>query len=248
MLSLRQCLLLQSEYNRKNTKDAWDKNRSSETNLLLYVRTKTLTALRNLNAERKKHILLFLYESGFLQGSRLDLSGAELDDVQLVGPYKLDRLHLPDVFWRNALFVDCRLIRATFDHSRMHNACFINSTLESASFRETRLDNVNFIRTSVFSINFTSASLVRANFLEADVVQGIDFTNADLSHARFTESQFQGKRIGHLPHNFRHALLPNGSFGPVNASENLIKNGDAETQVSALRRLCNGRDIKILTL
>lgn len=211
-----------------------DTNRTREKKFLLYVRTKTLTALRNLNSERKTFILLFLYESGFLQDPSLDLSGADLNDVQLIGPYKLDGLYLPSVFWRNAFFVDCSLIRAVFDQSHMNDARFINSTVEWASFRETLLDNVHFIRTSVLSINFTDASLTGANFLDADVVQNIDFTNADLSYARFTENQFQGKRIGNLPHHFHHAHLPNGSFGPVNSSQNLVKNGDAETQVSSL--------------
>lgn len=81
-----------------------DTNRTRDENFFLYVRTKTLTALRNLNAERKKYILLFLYESGFLRNSNLDLSGADFNDIQLIGPYKIDGLYLPNVSWSNALF------------------------------------------------------------------------------------------------------------------------------------------------
>ena len=208
-----------------------DTNKTREKKILLYVKTKTLTALRNLNSERKKYILLFLYESGFLQDSSLQLTGADFNDVQLIGPYKLDRLYLPNVFWANALFIDCTLNRAIFDQSHMINARFINSSVERASFRETLMNNVHFVRTSVFNVNFTGASLVQGNFLEANIVQTIDFTNADLLNAHLTHNQFNGIRISIQPNKFDNARLPNGSFGPVNSTKNLIKNGDAEMQV-----------------
>lgn len=133
-------------------------------------------------------------------------------------------------------FIGCNLVKAVFDKSHMPNAGFINSTLERALFRETQLNDVYFKQTSVYNINFTGAFLVRANFLDADVVQSIDFTNTDLSYAQFTENQFQGKRIGTSPHNFSHALLPNRSFGSIDSNRNLLKNGDAEMQVSSLER------------
>ena len=207
-------------------------NETHRAKIRLYVRTKTLTALRNLNAARKKYIILFLYESGLLQNKNLDLSGADLNDVQLIGPYKLDRLYLPGVSWRNALFVKCNLIEAVFNQSHMDNAQFIQSFLERASFPEVQLDNALFRQTSVLSINFTGASLVGANFLDAELVQGIDFSNTDLLGARFTDEQFRGQRVKVFAHYFRHSRLPNGSFGVVNPTRNLLKNGDAESEVS----------------
>ncbi|CAF1089084.1 unnamed protein product, partial [Adineta ricciae] len=96
---------------------------------LLYIRTKTLTALRILDAERKKYVLLFLYESGLIRDFYLDLRGADLSNVRLIGPYTLDNLYLPDVFLSNAMFVDCHLTNATFDRSTMNNTQFIRSKL-----------------------------------------------------------------------------------------------------------------------
>ncbi|CAF1377171.1 unnamed protein product [Rotaria sp. Silwood1] len=199
---------------------------------LLYIRTKTLTVLRTLDAERKKYVLLFLYESGLIRNSGLDLRGADLNNVQLIGPYKLDNLYLPDVFLSNVTFVDCHLKNATFDRSVMNNARFIRSTLESASLGETVLNNTDFTGTTIIFANFTGAFLIGANFLSAEVVQGLTFTNSDLFEAHFTEEQFQGQRATMLAHNFNHARLPNGTFGPIDAKKNLIQNGDAEWNCS----------------
>ncbi|CAF4168589.1 unnamed protein product, partial [Adineta steineri] len=174
--------------------------------------------------------------SGLLQGTGLDLSGAELDNVELIGPYKLDGLYLPSTSWENALIANCSLKKAVFRQSRMPNARFINSLLESALFTETILDNAYFIKTSVVGINFISASLIHANFLGAEVVQGIDFTNADLLHAQFTEKQWLGQRVSTSAHSFRYARLPNGSFGGLPTS-NLLQNGDAERKCSTVEKI-----------
>ncbi|CAF3847480.1 unnamed protein product [Adineta steineri] len=212
-------------------------NHTNKTNFFLYIRTKTLTVLRSLNPERKKYIILFLYESGLLQGTGLDLSGAEFDNVELIGPYKLDGLYLPNASWKNALIVNCSLKKAVFTQSRMPNARFINSLLESASFAETILDNAYFKETSVVGINCMSASLIHANFLDAEVVQGIDFTNADLLYAQFTEKQWLGQRVLTNAHSFRYARLPNGSFGDLSPTRNLLENGDAEQKCSTVEKI-----------
>jgi uncharacterized protein YjbI with pentapeptide repeats len=194
----------------------------------LYARTKTFTALRTLDSERKKFVVLFLYESGFLRDPGLDLLGADLNNVQLIGPYKLDRLYLPGVFWSNATFVDCHLNNATFDRSVMNNAHFIQSTLESVSLAEASLNNADFKGSTIIFANFTGAFLVEANFVGAEVVQGITFTNSDLFGASFTKEQFLGQRVTTLSHAFNHARLPNGSYGQIDEKKNLIRNGDAE--------------------
>ncbi|UJR19683.1 hypothetical protein I4U23_022817 [Adineta vaga] len=199
---------------------------------LLYIRTKTLTVLRILNAERRKYVLLFLYESGLIRDFHLDLRGADLSNVQLIGPYKLDNLYLPGVFWSNAMFVDCQLTNATFDRSIMNNTHFIRSKLDSASFVEAILNYTNFRGSDIMQANFTGAHMVGANFLDAEVVQGNIFINSDLLGARFTKEQFQGQRLTTVPHKLDHARLPNGTFGPIDAKKNLVRNGDAEWNCS----------------
>ncbi|CAF1334146.1 unnamed protein product [Rotaria magnacalcarata] len=259
---------------------------------LLYIRTKTLTVLRTLDVERKKYVVLFLYESGLIRDSRLDLSGADLNYVQLIGPYILNNLTLPGVFWSNATFVNCHLKNAIFDRSVMNNAHFIRSTLESASLVEAALNNTDFTgttviyvnftgallieanflkaevvqgitftnsdlfgahftteqyngqrvtivrntfdhaRTTVIYVNFTGALLIEANFLKAEVVQGITFTNSDLFGAHFTTEQYNGQRVTIVRNTFDHARLPNGTFGKIDATKNLIQNGDAEKNCS----------------
>ncbi|CAF4018319.1 unnamed protein product [Rotaria magnacalcarata] len=185
---------------------------------LLYIRTKTLTVLRTLDVERKKYVVLFLYESGLIRDSRLDLSGADLNYVQLIGPYILNNLTLPGVFWSNATFVNCHLKNAIFDRSVMNNAHFIRSTLESASLVEAALNNTDFTGTTVIYVNFTGALLIEANFLKAEVVQGITFTNSDLFGAHFTTEQYNGQRVTIVRNTFDHARLPNGTFGKIDAT------------------------------
>lgn len=205
---------------------------------LLYIRTKTLTVLRTLDIQRKRYIVLFLYENGLIREHGLDLRDADLNNVQLIGPYRLDHLYLPGVHWSKATFIDCHLKNATFDRSTMNNARFIRSTLESASLVETGLNSTDFRRTTIVYANFTDAALVGANFLDAEVVQGSLFIDSDLPGARFTSEQFRGQRVFTVSHSFNHARLPNGTFGPVDGAKNRIRNGDAENNVRSLDPSC----------
>ena len=198
---------------------------------LAYIRTRTLTILRTLDADRKKYIVLFLYESGLIRSTSLDLRGADLNNIELVGPYNLENLYLPGVSWWNATFVDCQLKRANFDQSVMNNGRFIRSNLMSASLTEAFLNNGDFTGSTVLFTNFTGSRLVQANFLKSEVVQAIDFTDCDLLNARFTEAQLKGQRVTVSKHTFNHTRFPNGTFGPVDAHRNLLQNGDAEWNV-----------------
>jgi len=207
---------------------------SIDNKLLLYIQTKTLIILKNLDVKRKKDILLFLYEKNLIQNNQLNLHGADLNNVELTCPHDFHHLHLSGVYWSNAIFINCRLRFANFTQAYLLNARFINSTLENASFIETNLDNSYFIQAIILNTNFNGASLRQADFLQADIVQGNNFINADLYQAKLTKDQLEGKKLLIVKHNFDHARYPNGSFELLNANENLVSNGNAEIEVKNL--------------
>ena len=71
-------LLLDLNFNRSNTEH------------LLHIRVKTMTVLRYVDANRKRDIVLFLYESRLLRSDmpaseRLNLIGADLGELQFIG-------------------------------------------------------------------------------------------------------------------------------------------------------------------
>ncbi|CAF2518299.1 unnamed protein product [Rotaria sp. Silwood2] len=206
-----------------------DKNYTDE-KFLLHIQTKTLMILRDLEIKRKKDIILFLYERNLIQNNQLNLYGADLNNVELICPHDFHYFHLPGVLWSNAKFINCRLTFANLNHAYLINARFINSTLQYASLIEAKLDKSYFIHAIIMNVNFNGASLIQADFLQADIVQGNNFTNADLYQAKLTDDQLQGKKISMIKHDFCRARFPNGSFGFVNSEENLISNGNAELE------------------
>ncbi|CAF1333996.1 unnamed protein product, partial [Rotaria sp. Silwood1] len=83
----------------------------------IVARVKTLTVLRQLDAQRKTQIILFLYEAHQLTETRahrpLDLSKAKLLDMDFrdlaLNEKQLDSLSLTGVFISNATFIDVEM-------------------------------------------------------------------------------------------------------------------------------------------
>jgi uncharacterized protein YjbI with pentapeptide repeats len=116
---------------------------------LLHIRVKTLTALNYLDSNRRRDIILFLYESQLLRSdiNRLDLTGANLNDVQFLGssnsPILLDYLYLPGIKATNLVFKWCQLNNAIFDYSFLPNMKIINVGIANPC-RENRGDFADF--------------------------------------------------------------------------------------------------------
>jgi uncharacterized protein YjbI with pentapeptide repeats len=198
----------------------------------LHIQSKTLLILRNIDLQQKKEIILFLYERNLLRHDRLNLHGADLNNVELTCPHDFNDLHLQGVHWSNGILINCHLVSANFNQANLFNVRFLNSTIYNASFIGTNLDHSQFIRTNIRFVDFSRASLVQANFLQADVVQGNNFTSADLYQANLTPDQLEGKKVSIIKHDFSHARYPNGSFDSMNFDENLVINGNAEMEVN----------------
>lgn len=187
-----------------------------------HIQARTLLTLRTLDSQRKHEVILFLYQRDLLGKNPLNLQGADFNHVQLICPQDFHHLHLMGVQWSYANLINCRLKFANFDRANLRHARFINCTLDNASFIDAHLEQSEFISTNVYNVDLTSASLVEANFIRAEIVQGNHFINADLYQANFTEEQLEGKKFSVIPHDFRHARYPNGSFGTMDPNKNLF--------------------------
>ncbi|CAF1438411.1 unnamed protein product [Didymodactylos carnosus] len=196
---------------------------------LSYISTKTLTALRKLDYERKKHLFLFLYESGLLSSTNnahLSLKNGDFNNINFnidsngkILASNFYRLKLTNAYLINTSFTDCNLDKSDFSYSVMNQVSLTISTLRDSTFIHTSLEHANFYKTFFRKTNFNSARLRSADFTGAEVY-AVDFTNADLEKALITDEQLKTSITSGT-------RLPNGTFGSFQA-KNLVKNGDAE--------------------
>ncbi|CAF1496397.1 unnamed protein product, partial [Adineta steineri] len=222
-------LLVDHKFNRSNPEH------------LLYLRVKTLTALRHVDVNRKRDIILFLHESRLIRSDipdteRLNLISADLQNVQFLGspdtPYQLDYIYLPGIYAPNIVFSWCSLKYAVFDHASMSNVQILNSTISYSSFYQINAPNAIIGDIIFHRNNFSNAILIGTHF--AGIIgwkEGVFLTNADLFVSyTFEESalNFHNYDINSL--NFQNLRFPDGSFRSIDSS-NLIDDGGAEKGV-----------------
>jgi uncharacterized protein YjbI with pentapeptide repeats len=208
----------------------------NETQNLLHIRMKTLTSLRQLDPERKQHLLLFLYESeliyrpvGKASSSLLKMKSADFKDIFFKGTVEIECsflwLYLPEVYLSNSSFIDCYIDHSTFSHAIMYRAIFVQTLLIRTSFKSAFLNQANFSYSKLNIIDFSGASLVDSDFTGARLRQGeIIFTNTNLTGAILSSEQISNSNISN-------SLLPNGTWVFID-TKNLVVNGDAEENVS----------------
>ncbi|CAF1435568.1 unnamed protein product [Adineta steineri] len=194
-------LLVDHKFNRSNPEH------------LLYLRVKTLTALRHVDVNRKRDIILFLHESRLIRNA----------------PYQLDYIYLPGIYAPNIVFSWCSLKYAVFDHASMSNAQILNSTISYSSFYQINAPNAIIGDIIFHRNNFSNAILIGTHF--SGIIgwkEGVFLTNADLFVSyTFEESalNFHNYDINSL--NFQNLRFPDGSFRSIDSS-NLIVDGGAE--------------------
>ncbi|CAF0935809.1 unnamed protein product [Didymodactylos carnosus] len=199
---------------------------TTDNKALLYIRTKTLSSLRKLDTQRRKYLLLFLYESQLLQydktkkhdRSTLNLAGADLNHIHIEKPKNFNNLSLPGVELNNASFTNCHLQHSRFADSIMNDIRFTNSFLLGTRFSRCSLERADFRNTTLTHVSFRSAILRHADFTRA-WTKAADFTNADLYGALMTEKHLQEAEL------LDNARLPNGSFAMIQ-EKNLVVNGE----------------------
>ena len=204
---------------------------------LTQIRAKTLSSLRQLDFERKKHLLLFLYDSELIYrspgktiSSLLDVSNADFSGVYFQGTIEtgcsFTYLYLHHVYLSNSSFLNCYIDRTNFSHSIMYRTTFFKARLLRTWFKFALLDKSNFNHATFFQMSFLGASLVGCNF--TGVVwknNNVDFTNANLTGAVISDEQLFKSVLDH-------SILPNGTWGPIKP-KNLVMNSNAEGNVSS---------------
>ena len=224
-------VLFENSFNQTNTEH------------LLQIRVKTLTALNYLNylnPTRKRDIILFLYEARLLRSdmNRLDLTGANLSNVQFLGspnsPILLDHLYLPGIKATNLSFEWCHLNDAVFDYSFLPNLKLINVAMTNISFREVYTPDSLMQNAILHRSNFSGSIMPRMHIMTNVYVRAsIDFTNTDLIDSTLTFDDEQINLTEHLIDTLivlRNARLPTGVFLPIDSGD-LIMDGGAELTV-----------------
>lgn len=210
---------------------------NEEGSSLMLIRAKTLSSLRQLDSERKKHLFLFLYDTELIYqlpgkpvSSILDVTDADFSGIYFQGTTEAScsfiYLDLHHVYLSNASFIDCYIDRSHFNDSIMYKTNFYKSRLLRVSFKFALLDRSNFNQAVLFQMDFLGASLVECNFTGTILskYQIVYFTSANLTGAIISDEQLSLSVIDN-------SILPNGTWGPIQ-SRNLVDNGDAEESVS----------------
>jgi uncharacterized protein YjbI with pentapeptide repeats len=174
-----------------------------------YIRSKTLTALRELDWLRRTHLFVFLYENQLLpriphnnsNSSSLDLSGADFVNITLRGTmsktFKFDRLSLPSVDLTNASFIDCEFINGTdFIGSTMSGIRFTRSRFACSNekgkkthvrFDSTALERADFRNVRLCDVRISGVNLTQSNFSQAQLTGKIDIISTDLGYSDFNQ-------------------------------------------------------------
>ncbi|CAF4665422.1 unnamed protein product, partial [Rotaria sp. Silwood2] len=191
-----------------------DKNSGSLNNnsdKLLYIRTKTLTALRKLDIVRKKHVLLFLKESSLLLNDTQHLwFGADFNGIKVDGN-------------------ECRFMNATFWGVQFQYVSLTNCIFENVIFRDSNFNHATLTRSSFLNTHFMSCYMEQVNFQDAIIFtvyfNGSILNFANLLHTKlnnvfFLNVNLMGAIFNIKPLDFftiRNSILPNGTFSPVDS-------------------------------
>jgi uncharacterized protein YjbI with pentapeptide repeats len=200
------------------------------------LRIKTLTSLRQLDAERKRYLLLFLCESELIcqnppysNSSLLKIDKADFNGVQINGTNdnkcSFTRIHLHDVYLSNSSFVECYIDRSNFSRATMNKAMFSKGLVLRTSFKFASLEKANFYNMKLATMNFAGAHLRQSDFTGTVWENNtVDFTNTDLTEAKLSDAQLKNSTLDNC-------ILPNGTWGPIQ-TKNLVANGDLDQNVS----------------
>ncbi|CAF4606740.1 unnamed protein product [Rotaria sp. Silwood2] len=159
------------------------------------MRAITLATLRSLDPQRKKDILLFLYNNELIFrypsesiSTLLQLNGANFNGISLQSTIEekcsFTRLYLYGTYLSNTSFIRCDIDHSYFSHVIMHRTLLSNTFVTQTSFNFAFLDKSRFINTKFYMTSFLGALLTDSNFTGSVWPENtVDFTNANLSGA-----------------------------------------------------------------
>jgi len=149
-------------------------------------RVRTLTVLTRLDGERKRNLLLFLYESGLifkdhiiidLQGA--DLSNADLKGVDLHGAM-LHKVNLYGSSMAGINLHETDLSEANLSHTYESGADLSKANLTRARFNGAEIYHANFAGANLTGTSFEFAWLRRSNISPEQLSKVISLAGATL--------------------------------------------------------------------
>jgi len=143
-------------------------------------RIRTLTVLRQLDADRKGTVLLFLKEAGLINANPkpiIDLTGADLSGVDLTSADMHDSW-LGATNLRNARLATANLRGANLSNAFLYQANLFQADLSGANLTGADLRGANLLNMLLVKANLTEVNLLGANLTDANL------TGAGLHSAR----------------------------------------------------------------
>jgi uncharacterized protein YjbI with pentapeptide repeats len=187
---------------------------------LAYIRSKTLTTLRELNWEHKTRLFIFLFENCLLptinssspNSLSLGLSGADFVSIILRSSkskrFIFHNLLLSTLDLTNASFIDC---------SFKDGVSFIGSDMSGVKFSgssfQCQIDFDTYKNPTEILFYFDNAQLANADFQKAQLC-GISFNQTNLAYSNFRNVTFSGK-IDFIGTSLEYANFENVDHVPV---------------------------------
>ncbi|CAF1497468.1 unnamed protein product [Didymodactylos carnosus] len=176
----------------------------SDTSKFLYIRSRTLSVLQELDSERQTDLFLFLYETRLTTENQLSFSSLttnhKTECFRACGgnPYR-EKPSCPSHLGIKTDFSDCVMEQAdfrqaficltSFHGATLDYATFVGATIESSKFVNASLNYARFIGTTITNSNFAGASLTYADFSGASITHN-EFKGVLLAYANFTNVTF----------------------------------------------------------
>lgn len=141
-------------------------------------RVRTLTVLPRLDRERKRSLLLFLYELGLIEKDNpiVVLSGADLSGANL------NRADLRKINLTGTNLIRSDFWMADLSGTNLSEADLRETNLSEADLSETNLSGANLSWSDLFKVDLSEADLSEATFIE------VDMSNAKLSKATLSRA------------------------------------------------------------
>lgn len=167
-------------------------------------RARTLTALPKLDPNRKRSIILFLYESVLIERdiNKIDLSWADLREVNL------SQLILNAISFEGAYLQGANLFEADLSQSNLEGAKLQGANLIGTDLTEARLSGTDLRET-----NLRGADLRRANLLEGGYSRGAYLDGADLRGVNLKGAKVNPEQLKQAK-SLKSATMPDGSIHP----------------------------------
>lgn len=183
-------------------------------------RARTLAVLPRLDKDRKRSILLFLYESNLIRKGEaiINLSEADFSGIDLSGNH-LKNINLDHTNFRGANLKGVWFYGASFEKADLTEADLSGGRVVGCRLIETTLIDTNFSETRFLNNSMPGANLRGANLSKADL-PGIYLGQVDLAQVNLSGANLKGAtgvpidELEKKAKSLKGATMPDGKIHP----------------------------------